>query len=645
MMSWLQRIFLRHRLYADLAEELRLHLEEKVEQLMRSENMNREQAERAARKAFGNVTLMEQKSREVWQWPAIESILGDIRFAQRQMRKAPGFTITIVLLLGLGIGSISAIFSLVDTILLKPLPYPDPASLVLPWNIPPAGVSVGGFEEFPWSPVQFHALEQDRGTYRYLGTFQGANFNLTDAGEPAMLEGALVSWGFFPALGVSPELGRFFRREEDSSGHEHEVVLSDALWRSRFHADPSILNRTIHLNAKPYLVIGIMPRGFGFPRSNEMPGDFAFAAETQLWVPIALPAVTPRFTSSELAFVGRLQPGISIAQAQAAMDLFAQRMDVELPAAKGWSRSRVTTLQQQVAGDTRKPLLLILCAVATVLLIVCFNVAGLLLTRSIGRQREFTVRAALGAGRVRVLRQLLTESLLLALAGGVAGMAIASSGIWMVKAFGPRNLPRLQETSVDSHVFLFAFAVTVVAGVLFGLAPALGAAGSNPIESLKEGGQKTSGGSTHTRLRSTLIVSQISLALILAIASGLLVRTFYQLLQADAGFRSEHVLTFELSLPSTQYPDRDTMARFYQQALLRLRSVAGVESAGITESIPMGGATEAGVAYIVGRPLRKGERPRSSTIPSSRPASLRHKEQLFFEAAIYLTPTCFPHHP
>jgi len=244
-----------------------------------------------------------------------------------------------------------------------------------------------------------------------------------------------------------------------------------------------------------------------------------------------------------------------------------------------------------------------------------------------------------------VLRQLLTESLLLALAGGVAGMAIASSGIWMVKAFGPRNLPRLQETSVDSHVFLFAFAVTVVAGVLFGLAPALGAAGSNPIESLKEGGQKTSGGSTHTRLRSTLIVSQISLALILAIASGLLVRTFYQLLQADAGFRSEHVLTFELSLPSTQYPDRDTMARFYQQALLRLRSVAGVESAGITESIPMGGATEAGVAYIVGRPLRKGERPRSSTIPSSRPASLRHKEQLFFEAAIYLTPTCFPHHP
>jgi MacB-like periplasmic core domain len=257
--------------------------------------------------------------------------------------------------------------------LLKPVPYPEPNSVVLPWNIPPAGVSIGGFDKFSWSPIHFHAFEQETQTFRWLGAFQGANFNLTDADDPAMLEGAHVSWGFFPALGISPALGRTFTREEDTPGKECEAVLGDALWRSRFHADPTILNRVIHLDGTAYTVIGIMPRGFDFPRANEMPGDFIFASKTQLWVPIALPAVTPRFTSSELAIVGRLQPGVSVAQAQDAMDLFAQRMDREHPEMKGWSQSLVTPLQHQVAGDTGRPLLLILSAVGAVLLVVCFQ--------------------------------------------------------------------------------------------------------------------------------------------------------------------------------------------------------------------------------------------------------------------------------
>jgi hypothetical protein len=234
------------------------------------------------------------------------------------------------------------------------------------------------------------------------------------------------------------------------------VVLGDALWRSRFHADPSILQRAIHLNGAPYTVVGIMPPGFSFPRANEMPGDFTFPARTQLWVPIALPAVTPMYTPSELAVIGRLQPGMSVQQAQAAMDLFAARMDREYPIMKGWSRSRVTPLQKQVAGDTRKPLLLILCAVSAVLLIVCFNVAGLLLTRSITRQHEFSLRAALGAGRARVLRQLLTENLLLAFAAGVLGMVIACAGVWLVRNMGPQDLPRLQEVGADLRIFVFA---------------------------------------------------------------------------------------------------------------------------------------------------------------------------------------------
>jgi len=387
------------------------------------------------------------------------------------------------------------------------------------------------------------------------------------------------------------------------------VVLGDALWRSRFHADPTILNRVIHLDGTAYTVVGIMPRGFDFPRANEMPGDFTFASKTQLWVPIALPAVTPRFTSSELAIVARLQPGLSVAQAQDAMDLFAQRMDREHPEMKGWSQSLVTPLQRQVAGDTGRPLLLILSAVGVVLLIVCFNVAGLLLTRSIAREREFTLRAALGAGPGRVLRQVLTESLLLALAGGVGAAAVAAASISLVKAFGPPNLPRLQEAGVDPRVFAFACVITLLTGVLFGLAPALGAGRVNLAGSLREGGQKSGAGASHPRLRRALVVSQIGMALALVMASGLLVRSFYQLLASDSGFRADHVLTFELSLPGTRYPERAAIARFYQKALPRLRAIPGVEFAGVTESVPLGGATESGVARIVGRPLGKGERP------------------------------------
>ena len=608
-MSWFRQIFGRRAIYDDLSEELHEHLEEKTQQIMHAEGVTRSEALVAARKAFGNQTVIEQRSREVWQWPSLESIWADTRFALRQVRKAPAFALTIVLLLGMGIGSVTAVFSLVDTVLLRPVPYPAPSSLVIPWNIPPAGVDVGGYAEIPWGPNHFRALEQETKTYRYIGAFQGGNFNLTDSGDPAMLEGAHVSWGFFPALGVQPEQGRFFTREEDSAGHEREVILSDTLWRNRFHADSSILNHAIHLNGAPFTVVGIMPAGFAFPRANEMPGDFTFPAETQLWVPLALPAVTPMFTPSELAIVGRLQSGLSVAQAQAAMDLFAQRMDREMPAAKGWSGSRVTALQKQVAGDSLKPLLLMFSAVALILLIVCFNVAGLLLTRSFTRQREFTVRAALGAGRLRVLRQLLTESLLLAFAGGSLGVGVAIAGVRIVKVFGPKTLPRLHEAGVDFRVFAFAFAITLLTGILFGLLPALGAARTNLVESLKESGQKSAAGRSHPRLRSTLVVAQVALALVLVIASGLLVRTFYLLLASDAGFRPEHVLTFAISLPSTKYPDRETIAHFYQQALPLVRSIPGIESAGITESIPMGGATESTAIRIVGRAARKGDRP------------------------------------
>jgi putative ABC transport system permease protein len=523
----------------------------------------------------------------------------DLKFSISLFQKSAFFAITTVVLLGLGIGASTAIFSLVDTILFKPLPYPEPDRIVLPWNIPPANLNLNGY--FPWGPMQFHAMEQETRTFRYLGSFQGDTFNLSGSGEPLMLEGMRVSYGFFPALGVTPALGRIFTQEEDQPGHEHEVVLSDSLWRDRFGSAPGVIGRVIDLSGSSYTVIGVMPRGFAFPYANEMPQSFDFPGEAQLWVPAAIPAVTPPATPSELAVIGRLQEGISVTQAQAAMDLFASRMDKLNPVAKGWFNSHVVPLEKQVTGDTRRPLLLMLSAVTGVLLIVCFNLASLLLIRSIGRQREFSVRAALGAGRYRILRQLLTESLLLSCAGGAIGLAICAGCLFLIKHFGPATIPRLQETGLNLHIFGFAIAITLLTSIAIGVVPALSATRMNLVESLKEGGQKAGSGSSHSLMRNTLVVFQVALSLVLVAGCGLLVRTFSHLLSVDAGFLPEHVLTFELSLPATSYPDRQHIVQFYQQALPRLRGVAGVQSAAITEAVPMGGSPESTAILIGGR--------------------------------------------
>jgi predicted permease len=589
----------------EIEDELRSHILHRADDL-EHDGFPRIEAERRARIEFGAYGRFREETSQAMGGHFLGTVLEDIRFSLRLLRKSSGFTLTVILLLGLGIGASTAVFSLVDAVLLKPLPYFDPGRIVMPWIRPPQGINIGGFDKFPWDPTQFHAVEKETQTYRYLGAFESANFNLTGAGDPALLEGLKVSWGFFPALGVSPSIGRIFTPQEDQPGHEREVLLSNAVWRERFQADPGIVGRTIDLDGTPYAVVGVMPAGFSFPHANEMPADFSFPREAQVWVPAAMPAVTPRFTPSELAIVARLQPGVSVAQAQANMDVYATRMDRLFPKAKGWFNSTVTPLQQQVAGDSARSLLLMLSAVGAVLLIVCFNVASLLLTRAIDRSREFTLRAALGAGRRRILRQLLTESLLLSGAGGAAGLGIGLAGLWLVRNYGPASIPRLHEAQPDLRVFAFTLLVTLLTGIAFGLAPALGATRIDLVASLREGGQKSGSASHQPRLRNALVVVQIAMALVLVIASGLLTRTFIQLLQVDAGFRAEHVLTFELSLPSTRYPGRQRIAQFYQQALPRLRAVAGVDSAAITEAVPMGDAPEATVVRVPDHPQVTG---------------------------------------
>jgi predicted permease len=584
-----QRIFSRGRIYDELSESIQEHLNERIEDLVEG-GMTREQAMGTARREFGNVSMMEERSREVWQFSMLESVWTDIRYALRQLRKSPGFAIAAIGLLGVGIGATVAVFSLVDAILLKPLAYPEAGRIVIPWRLPPKGFALG-YAEVPWGQEDLHELEKESKVFQFLGGFQSKSFNLTEASDPVLLEGLQVSSGFFPALGVSPIVGRIFTVDEDQPGHEREVILSCALWQERFHADRSIEGRTIDLNGAPYTVIGVMPRDFAFPRANEMPGSFQFPREAQLWVPAAFPAVTPRFAPDELALVARLQPGVTLSQAQAAMDLFGSRMEKQSPNAKGWYSSRTVPLTHQVGGDTRTPLLLVLGAVGGVLLIVCFNVANLLLVRSIVRKKELTLRVALGATRRRVMRQLLTESLLLACAGGFLGILVALGGVWLVKIFGPSTLPRLQDIGLDWRVCIFTLSITIMVGVLFGVIPALGATRADMVESLKERGH---GAANHANLylRNTLIISEVALALVLVIASGLLVQTFYRLINVDPGFKAAHVLTFEIALPQLKYPDNASIAKLYQRMIPQLQALPGVESAAVTEAVPMGDAPE-----------------------------------------------------
>ena len=588
----LRSLFKKNAVESGLSDELRFHFDEQVQKLT-ALGVPPAEARRRARLSLGTTDQIHEEFRDASGVRFLESLVQDIRFAFRMLRKSPGFTAVAILTLALGIGASTAVFSLVDAVLLKPLPFPHAEKIAFPWRLPKKGLNLG-FDTYPWGRRDFLFFSQQSKTFEALGAFLSDSFNLTGSGEPERLNGLRVSAGFFPSLGVSPALGRTFTDQEDRPGNEHEVILGNALWRQRFASNPSVLGRAIDLNGVPYTVIGVMPPGFVFPRANEMPDVFTFAPETQLWVPLALDrrsAPIP-YESDELAIVGRVKPGGTIAQAQAEMDIMGKRLESGRRNGEGWFNSIVTPLTRQAAGDTRQPLLLILAAVGVVLLIACSNVASLLLTRSLSRKREFTVRAALGAGAARLLRQLLTESILLAALGGVVGIVLAEFVVYFVKSFGPSSIPRLGEAGLDVRVLLFAFGVICFTGVLFGFAPALSVTRENLVESLNDGGRRASSNLSTQKTRNSFLVSQIALALVLVVAAGLLTRTLYHLLRVNPGFRPEHSLTFELSLPAAQYSDQSHIVSFYQEALRKLRAIPGVQAAGVTELVPLDGATE-----------------------------------------------------
>ncbi len=607
--DWIFRaraLFRRTAVESELDAELQAHLDRQIEKHMAA-GAARDAAERLARIELGGVEQVKEECRDargVW---LVEAVLQDARFAVRLLRKDAGFSAIAILTMALGIGASTTVFSVVNAILLKPLPYPAAEEIVLPWRLPPHGVNLG-FEELPWGRSEFLTFARQTKAFAALGAFLGDSFNLTGTGEPVRLEGVRASAGLFPSLGVVPVIGRAFTAEEDRAGREHEVVLGHRLWVERFGADPAVVSRTVNLNGAAYTVVGVMPPGFAFPRAAEMPGSFTLPREAQLWVPLALPpGPTRRGEPSELAVVGRLQHGVPIDAAQAELDLFALHMDQQFPRAKGWFTSRIATLRMQVAGETRRPLLLMLAAVGIVLLIACSNVANLLLTRSIARARELTLRAALGASNERLVGQLVTESVLLSIAGGAAGVFVALAGIRFARLFGPANVPRLADVTLDVPVLAFALGAATITGLAFGLVPAFTAVRGTDGQALKEGSLRSTAGTRSARVRNGLLVAEVALALVLVIASGLLARTFVHLLHVDAGFDPEHVVTFEMTLPSSRYADLDRIVALYRGALERLRTLPGVEAAGIGETVPMGGAGESTGVRIAGRAVTRDQ--------------------------------------
>lgn len=581
---------------AELDEELRFHIEHEIEKYRRV-GMSADEAKRRVRQVFGGQDQVKEDCRDARGTGLLETTLQDVRYCLRAMRNNPGFFAIAALTLALGIGASTAVFSLVNTILLKPLPYPNASRVVMLWRKGP----IADVEDFPWSPLEYSILARGgSGTFQKVAAFKKDSVNLTGTGNPELLEGVRASASFFSTLGITPVVGRTFTAEEDQPGHDHVAVLSYRLWRSRFGGDAGIIGKPVDLNGSPYSVIGVMPAQFTFPSPEGIPPSLDLPKETQLWLPLALRDAPPG-GPSEMGVIGLLPADTSSARVEQQMVLFERTLRGQIPQLNGWS-TRVVPLTQQTRMDARRPLLLLLGAVGVVLLIACANVAGLTLNRSLGRRRELTLRGALGAGRVRLVRQLMTESLLLALAGGLVGGLLGEASLLLVKHFGPESIPHLHEVGLDLRVMAYALGITLITGVLFGLAPALGATRTNMVDALKEGGQRSGGSASAPRIRNALLIVQVGMAFVLVIAAGLLVRTFYSMLGSNAGFDSTSVVTFELPLPTPKYADTTRMAQAYQQVLFQLRSVAAVRRAGFASVVPMGGALDGTVIRLPEHP-------------------------------------------
>lgn len=500
-------------------------------------------------------------------------MLKDVRYGIRSLLKRPGLTAVALITLGLGIGVNTAIFSAVDSVLLRPLPFNDPARLVAVWEHTPHL----GIAQNHMAPANFFDLRNHNDVFEGVGAFSELSTNLTGAGEPERLAGQLVTANVFNLLGVQPALGRTFAADEDQIGREHVVVLSDALWQRRFNRDPGIINRSINLNSESFTVIGVMPRGFFFPER-----------EAELWIPWAMePDQASGRGDHYLRVLARLKPGVTIERANAETESLAARLAADYPRTNEDLGILVRSFQQDYVGDLRLPILILFAAVGVVLLIVCANVANLLLAQATTRRREIAIRMAVGAKRWTIARQVLIESLLLAAGGGLLGVLAAIWGVEALAKLLPESLSKLQAIGINGRVLLFTLAAVVVTAMAFGVVPALHAARANPGESLSETSRDLAGGISGRHVRRLLVVSEVALAVVLLVGAGLLVRSFQRLRGVDLGFKTDNLLTMRMELPLPKYQKAETRAAFYGELLRRVDEIPGVESAGMISFLPL----------------------------------------------------------
>jgi len=570
----------------EMEEEMRFHLEMQIEQNLAS-GMAAEEARNAARRQFGNQTWLKEVSREMWSLNSIETLIQDLRYGVRTLMKSPGFALVAVLTLALGIGANTAIFSLVNATLLRRLPFKDPDQLVVVWGTAPQS------SRRSLSEPNFLDYQKQNRTFGEIAAFGRVDLTLTGGANPERVRGARVSADFFKVLGVQPAIGRAFLPGDDQVGHNAVAILSSSLWQRRFGSDQNIVGQSILIEAKPHTVIGVLPAGFNFT----IPGYFATG---ELWIPTTLKGDETLRGRDYLRVIGRLKTGVNLEQAQTEMSMIAQRLRTEHPQL-GEIGAILVPLKEQVVGDVRLMLLLLFGAASFVLLITCANIANLQVARASGRAKEFAIRAALGASRRRVARQLLTESLLLAFFGGVLGAAL---GWW-----GPRLLAQLEvgaitpaaTIKIDIAVIIYSLLISALTGVVFGLAPALQSSSANLNDSLKEGGKTSGGGVSGQRLRSLLTIIEIALSLTLLIGSGLLLRSFVRLMGVQPGFDTEHVLTSRLFLPAYSYPDPAKQAALYAAATRRLSALPGVKAVGAINALPLTSERHSADFIIQGR--------------------------------------------
>ena len=516
------------------------------------------------------------------------TLLQDIRIATRMMMKNPGFSLVVVLTLALGIGANTAIFSVVNAVLLRPLAYKDSTALVKIWG----KLDKEGISRLWFSEPEYWDLHDRNQSFSELGAYSlGDSANLTSSDSPPVqVSTPAATATLFQLLGVQTALGRIFTVDEDQPGRNHVAVLSFALWKSQFGGDPQMLGKSIQLDGQRYSIVGVLSK------------DFSLGGKHDLWVPMGLDRTKPQNRGSHYMHVtARLKPGVTLGQVSAELDRFAAQLAVEnpnnYPASGGWGMF-VVPLKDQIVGNVRPALLVLLGAVAFVLLIACVNVANLLLAQASAREKELSIRSAMGAGRARIIRQFLTESMVLAGVGGALGLFLAYWGVTALRSLVPANVPRMDEVSVDPAVLGFTLGISLLTGLVFGLAPAWHVGRANLQDTLKETGQSTSAARGTRRLRGMLVVSEIALAVLLLVGAGLMIRSFQHLLEVSPGFQPQHLLSMKLSPPAKTYPDGAPLNTFYQELLNRVKAVPGVQAAGAVSELPLSESYSSGSTFV-----------------------------------------------